>query len=123
VNSAELLRKATLTATSGGSGALAGTQPSDFGGSGQAALSIEQVTQFLELMAADQVMLPDVRTVTSNASKWQESIIQFGSRIARPGVEATRLADVDRKKPRSRSPTKSWKTTSRVQASSTRSSV
>jgi HK97 family phage major capsid protein len=88
----DLLQKAVLSV---GNGAGSG----DFGGSGQAPLSVEQVTQFLELMSAQQVMLPDVRTVTSSAAKWQESIINFASRIARPGVEATRLADADRVKP------------------------
>jgi hypothetical protein len=82
----ELLRKATFTTT-------------DFGGAGEAPLSIEQVEQFIELMSAEQVMLSDVRQVTSMASKWQESIIDFASRIARPGVEATRLSDGDRVKP------------------------
>lgn len=82
----ELLRKATFTTT-------------DFGGVGEAPLSVEQVVAFIELMSAEQVMLPDVRTVTSMASKWQESIIDFASRIAKPGVEATRLVDGDRVKP------------------------
>lgn len=81
-----LLQKATLTTT-------------DFGGAGEAPLSIEQAKQFIELMSNENVMLDDVRTVTSMASKWQESGIDFASRIARPGVEATRLADADRVKP------------------------
>lgn len=89
----DLLRKATLLSdTDGTAGALAGTG-GDFGGPGQAALSIEQVRQFIELMQAEQVMLGDVRTVTSAASKWQESIIDFSSRIARGGIEGVRLDD------------------------------
>lgn len=91
----QLLQKAVLNVS--GPGGDVGT--ADFGGSGQAPLSIEQVTQFIELMSAEQVMLGEVRTVTSGSSKWQESIISFGDRIARPGVEATRLAAGDRKKP------------------------
>lgn len=91
----QLLQKAVLNVT--GPGGDVGA--ADFGGTGQAPLSFEQVTQFIELMSAEQVMLGDVRTVTSGAAKWQESIISFGERIARPGVEATRLAASDRKKP------------------------
>lgn len=88
----ELLRKA-LVVTDGNAGAhLTGTG-ADFGGAGQAPLSIEQVTQFIELMAASQVMLADVVTKTSSAAKWQESILDFGARIARPGIEATRLSN------------------------------
>lgn len=79
----ELLRKAVL-------------DTSDFGGAGEAPLSVEQVTQFIELMQAEQVFLRDVRTVTSGAAKWQESIINFATRIAKPGIEATRLASGDR---------------------------
>jgi len=83
----ELLRKAVLTVIS---------DTPDFGGAAQAPLSIEQVTQFIELMQAEQVMLKEARTVTSSASKWQESIIDFGVRIARPGTESTRLSSGDR---------------------------
>jgi len=90
----ELLRKAVLTETDqGGAGTIG------IGGTGQAPLSIEQVTQFIELMAAQQVMLGDVRTVTSASAKWQESILNFANRIARPGIEATRLVDADRATP------------------------
>jgi len=94
----ELLRKAVLSDSDGTAGAFAGSG-GDFGGAGQAPISIEQVTQFIELMAASQVFLGDVRTVTSASAKWQESIINFASRIARPGVEATRLGTTDRVKP------------------------
>lgn len=76
----ELLRKAVLDTTG-------------FGGAGEAPLSVEQVTQFIELMQAEQVFLRDVRTVTSGAAKWQESIINFATRIAKPGTEGQRLAD------------------------------
>jgi HK97 family phage major capsid protein len=90
-----LLAKAVLNVT--GPGGDVGTQ--DFGGGGQAPLSVEQVTAFIEVMAAEQVMLGEVRTVTSSSAKWQESIISFADRITRPGIEATRLAAGDRKKP------------------------
>jgi HK97 family phage major capsid protein len=71
----------------------------DFGGAGEAPLTIEQVTDFIELLATEQVLLDDVRIVTSNAAKWQEPVIDFSSRIARPGTEGARLADADRVKP------------------------
>lgn len=90
-----LLQKAVLNVT--GPGGDIGT--ADFGGANQAPLSVEQVTQFIELMSAQQVMLPDVRTVTSSASKWQESIISFSDRITHGGTEATRLSASDREKP------------------------
>jgi hypothetical protein len=89
----ELLRKATqLADTSGAAAALPGSG-GDFAGTGQAPLSIEQVREFLKLMAAPQVMLSKVRTVTSGAAKWQESILAFTNRIARGGIEGVRLAD------------------------------
>jgi hypothetical protein len=86
ISNKELLEKANMTS-------------SDFGGAGEAPLGVEQVAEFLRLMQAEQAMLPDVRTVTSRASKWQESILDFSSRIMKPGVQATRLADGDRTKP------------------------
>jgi hypothetical protein len=94
----ELLRKAVLVATDGTAGAKAGTN-GDFGGSGEAALSIEQVTQFIELMAAQQVMLSEAQTKTSSAAKWNESIIDMGGRIMKPGIEAQRLVEGQRRKP------------------------
>lgn len=87
ITNEELLQKATMT-----TGA-------DFGGAGQAPLSLEQADQFIELMSAEQVMLNDVHIVKSPSAKWQESIIDFAARIARPGTEATRLGDLDRVKP------------------------
>lgn len=88
----DLLRKAILTVGNGpGSG--------DFGGPGQAATSIEQATEFIELMTAGNVLLSDVRTVSSNAAKWTEPLIEFAGRIMRPGVEANRLDYTQRAKP------------------------
>lgn len=86
ISNTELLEKADLTTA-------------DFGGAGEAPLSVAQADQFIELLASDQVLLSDVRTVTSRAAKWQESILDFSARIARPGVESTRLATGDRVKP------------------------
>jgi len=86
ISNEQLLRKATLSST-------------DFGGSGEAPLSVAQVDQFIELMSAEQVMLNDVRTVTSTSSKWQESIVDFSSRIARAGTEGSRLGSGDQVKP------------------------
>lgn len=71
---------------------------SDFGGPGESPLSVQQVEQFIELLSAGQAMLPDVRTVTSSAAKWQESVVDLGGRIAKPGTEATRLIEADRVK-------------------------
>lgn len=86
ITNAELLRKATLTT-------------GDFGGEGEAPLSVEQVRDFIKLLAANQVFLQDVRRVTAGAAKWQESIVDFGGRITRPGTEATRLTEENRVKP------------------------
>lgn len=82
----ELLQKATLLTT-------------DFGGAGQAPLRIEAADRFITLMTNGQELLSDVQVVRHTASKWQQATIQFASRIMRPGVQATRLADADRAKP------------------------
>ena len=78
----ELLRKAVL-------------DTSAFGGANEAPLTVEQVDTFLQIMTDPQVMLSDVRIVTSNAATWEESKIEFGSRMMRPGSEGTRLAGAD----------------------------
>lgn len=70
-----------------------------FGGVGEAPLAIEQVGQFIELLTAGQDILPGVRTVSHTAPKWQESIIDFAGRIAKPGVQGTRLSSGDRSAP------------------------
>lgn len=85
ITNEQLLQKATFST-------------SDFGGAGEAPVSVEQVTQFIELMASETVMLGDVRIVTSGSAKWQESIIDLG-RVLKPGTEATRLDAADRVKP------------------------
>lgn len=86
ISNEELLRKATLTTD-------------DFGGAGEAPLSVEQVKEFIKLLSAKQAFLPDVRRVTANAAKWEESIVDFGGRITRGGTQATRLDAADRAKP------------------------
>jgi hypothetical protein len=85
ISNQELLRKATLTTA-------------DFGGS-NAPLKIEAADRFITLMTIGQQILNDVQVVRHTASKWQQATVQFASRIMRPGVQATRLADVDRAKP------------------------
>lgn len=84
----ELLEKATLT--------TADFSPTN---ATAAPLSVEQATSFISLFAASQAFLPDVRTVMSNSSKWSEALLDFGGRITKPGVEATRLVNADRVKP------------------------
>jgi hypothetical protein len=76
-----------------------GVTSDDFGGAGEAPLNVEQVREFIRLMQAEQVMLPDVETKTSNAPKWQESILDFSTRMLKPGVQGTRLAESARTKP------------------------
>lgn len=87
----ELLQKAALST-------------SDFnGGVGVSApLTINQVATFLRLAITPQAILPDVRTVQSDSNKWQESQIDFASRIMKPGTEGARLTDAagyERQKP------------------------
>ncbi len=82
----ELLQKAVLSTA-------------DFGGAGEAPLTIEQVREFLRLAILPQTMLPDVRPVMSNANTWQESKINFDARIMRPGIEGERNVFSDRIKP------------------------
>jgi HK97 family phage major capsid protein len=86
ISNQELLRKATLTTD-------------DFGGVGEAPLKIEAADSFITLMTTGQELLSDVQVVRHTAAKWQQATIQFASRIMRPGVQATRLADADRAKP------------------------
>lgn len=82
----ELLQKATL-------------QTGDFGGANEAPLSVQQAAAFLRIAITPQAMLPVVRTVMSNASKWEESKVDFANRIMKVGTEATRLVAGDRVKP------------------------
>lgn len=86
ISNAELLAKATHTTA-------------DYGGAGQAPLKIEAADRFITLMTIGQQLLSDVQVVTHTASKWQQATIQFASRIMRRGVQATRIADVDRPVP------------------------
>lgn len=74
----ELLQKAVMTTA-------------DFDTPTTAPLTIEQVDEFLKLAITPQIMLSEVRIVKSKAAKWQESKIDFASRILYPGLEAERL--------------------------------
>lgn len=82
----ELLEKATLTTA-------------DFGGPGEAPLKVEAADRFIEKLTIGQHLLGDVQVVTHTGAKWQQATVQFASRIMKPGVQATRLADADRSKP------------------------
>jgi hypothetical protein len=86
ISNEELLRKATL-------------DTSAFGGGGAAPLTVEQVQEFLRVAIAPQNMLPVVRTVMSNANKWEESKLIFGSRVMKSGSEGARLDAGDRVAP------------------------
>ena len=85
MNNQRLLQKASLTL-------------SDFGGD-NAPLTVEQINTFLRLAITPQVMLPDVRTVMSNAASWQESKINFDERVMRLGTEGVRNREDDRISP------------------------
>src|SRR4051812_29057879 len=66
-----------------------GSDLSATGDSTHGQLGIDQVNRFLQLMAADQVLLSDITTVTSRHSKWAQTVLQSGGRMLRPGVEST----------------------------------
>jgi hypothetical protein len=51
------------------------------------ALGVEQMAAFLQVLAADTTLLPVVKKITNRFSKWQESVIEFGSRILRQGTQ------------------------------------
>jgi len=72
---------------------------SDFGGSGEAPLTLAQAREFFRIALKPQVMASDVRIVDSPAAKWQQSKIDFSQRILRPGTEFARLSTNDRYKP------------------------
>jgi hypothetical protein len=93
ISNQELLRKGTLTTSD------FGASSGGINGGAQAPLKIEAADRFITLMTVGQQLLNDVQVVRHTASKWQQATIQFGSRIMKPGVQATRLADADRSKP------------------------
>jgi hypothetical protein len=86
----ELLQKAQLTTS-----AFQAPTP----GMTLAPLTIEQVDEFIRLAITPQVLLPEVRNVRSDSVKWQESKIDFATRIMRPGFEGVRLGLSDRAAP------------------------
>ncbi|KKN47443.1 hypothetical protein LCGC14_0662830 [marine sediment metagenome] len=61
----------------------AALETEDFGGSGEARLTVEQAEAFIKIATTPQAMLADVRTVLNNAATWEENRIAFG-RILKP---------------------------------------
>lgn len=66
---------------------------------GTTGVTRREAERFINLVVSTQEMLPEVQVRTSNEAKWADAFMDFASRIARPGVEAQRLADADRVKP------------------------
>ncbi len=56
----------------------AALETADFGGAGEARLTIEQAAEFIRIAQKPQAMLSDVRTVTNKANSWEENKISFG---------------------------------------------
>ena len=81
------VNKAALTTELDGSGAYEGV------------LTTYQAEAFLKIAITPQSMLPDVRTVLSNAEKWQESTIDLERRVLHATNEAARLRYADRAAP------------------------
>jgi hypothetical protein len=82
ISNEELLRKAVLESGSDLTQTLA-----DFDTKG--ALSVSQAKRFIQLMAAEQRVLPEVTTVTNMSAKFQTNVIESGGRLLRPGIEST----------------------------------
>jgi len=66
---------------------------------GGSALLPEQAKKFMRLLIKQSVLMQMATVVPMAAPKHQVSKIKFGSRILRPGKEATALASTDRVKP------------------------
>lgn len=62
-------------------------------------LNPEQTDRFIQTLMDEPTILRNVRTVTMNGPQMKINKIGFGSRILRPAVSATPLADGDRVKP------------------------
>lgn len=62
-------------------------------------LSAEQAKEFFRVAIDSGNLLKEARNEFSNNPTWEVPRISFGSRILRPGVEATRLDASDRVKP------------------------
>ena len=58
--------------------AKAALETADFGGAGEARLTVEQAEAFVRIAQTPQAMLADVRTVLNNANSWEENKISFG---------------------------------------------
>jgi hypothetical protein len=83
----ELLQKATFSSTA---------STGDIGNGTKSPLALEQADQFISIAIAPQALLSDIRVVRNSAPKWNESKLEFWSRILRPGTQATRLVDGSR---------------------------
>lgn len=84
MNNAEVLKKADMAL-------------SDLATAGK--LNPEQADQFIRTLIDQPTLLSKVRTKAMNASEMKINKIGFGSRILRPAVESTALAQGDRSKP------------------------
>lgn len=87
------LEKATMTAA----GDLGNTGVPNDGRGGL--LSPQQARDFLRVLIDESVLLKEANNQTSVSPMFEVPRISFGSRILRPGVEATRLAEGNRVKP------------------------
>lgn len=56
----------------------AALETADFGGAGEARLTVEQAEEFIRIAQTPQAMLSDVRTVMNNANSWEENKLSFG---------------------------------------------
>ena len=76
------------------------TSPDLSGGTNGGLLSPDQFKEFIRVATDEAVILKEARQEFSNATKFEVPRLSFhGVRILTNGVEATRLADADRKKP------------------------
>lgn len=73
---------------------------SDFtGGSNGGLLNAEQARAFLRIAIDQTAIISEARNETSASASFEVPRISMASRILRPGVEGSRLADADRVKP------------------------
>lgn len=78
-----LLQKATFTTPDLGAGGV----------------TTADADRFINLVVSTQEFLPEVQIRRRNTAKWKDAFMDLAVRVARPGVEAQRLADADRVKP------------------------
>lgn len=82
ISNEELLRKATFTTPDLGAG-----------------VTTADADRFINLVVSTQEFLPEVQVRRRMTAKWKEAFMDLAVRVARPGIEAQRLADADRVKP------------------------